>query len=224
MVRKKLSAREGRGWLSGTLFCTHFRVAFMPQDSPKPDVRPSAQLLDSWQQNPSSHVLFSPCHAGQCRPGASGGSRRGFGLYWEGGGGYVKLHILGVISFHGLNLGLAFFTAGKLVNYWWPMITSFSCNVTCNMFLFIFYYDHVRCGWVMSIMMSVRNHWHESVQWISQISAMLFNLFQANTPRTEGVTFSPVLHQFDNLMHSSCFTKEVSDSVARGLDYAAEFS
>lgn len=38
MVRKKLTAREGRGWLSGTLFCTHFRVAFVPQDSPKPDV------------------------------------------------------------------------------------------------------------------------------------------------------------------------------------------
>lgn len=91
MVRKKLSAREGRGWLSGTLFCTHFRVAFVPQDSPKPDVRPSAQLLDASQQNPSSHVLLSPCHAGQCRPGAPGGSRRGFGLYWEGGGRWVKL-------------------------------------------------------------------------------------------------------------------------------------
>lgn len=38
MVRKKLTAREGRGWLSGTLFCTHFRVAFVPQDAPKPDV------------------------------------------------------------------------------------------------------------------------------------------------------------------------------------------
>ncbi|XP_037532647.1 myotubularin-related protein 11 [Nematolebias whitei] len=37
MVRKKLTAREGRGWLSGTLFCTHFRVAFVPQDGPKPD-------------------------------------------------------------------------------------------------------------------------------------------------------------------------------------------
>lgn len=44
MVRKKLTAREGRGWLSGTLFCTHFRVAFVPQDSPKPDVSPSEQL------------------------------------------------------------------------------------------------------------------------------------------------------------------------------------
>lgn len=41
MVRKKLTAREGRGWVSGTLFCTHFRVAFVPQDSPKPDVSPS---------------------------------------------------------------------------------------------------------------------------------------------------------------------------------------
>lgn len=37
MVRKKLTAREGRGWLSGTLFCTHFRVAFVPQDAPKSD-------------------------------------------------------------------------------------------------------------------------------------------------------------------------------------------
>ncbi|XP_077455061.1 myotubularin-related protein 11 isoform X2 [Stigmatopora argus] len=36
MVRKKLTAREGRGWLSGTLFCTAFRVAFVPQDAPKP--------------------------------------------------------------------------------------------------------------------------------------------------------------------------------------------
>ncbi len=44
MVRKKLTAREGRGWLSGTLFCTHFRVAFVPQDSPKPDVSHSEQL------------------------------------------------------------------------------------------------------------------------------------------------------------------------------------
>lgn len=44
MVRKKLTAREGRGWLSGTLFCTHFRVAFVPQDSPKPDVSPCGQL------------------------------------------------------------------------------------------------------------------------------------------------------------------------------------
>lgn len=91
MVRKKLSAREGRGWLSGTLFCTHFRVAFVPQDSPKPDVRPSAQLLDASRLNPSSHVMFSPCHAGQCRPVAPGGSRRGFGFYWEGGGRWVKL-------------------------------------------------------------------------------------------------------------------------------------
>lgn len=38
LVRKKLSAKEGGGWLSGTLFCTHFRVAFVPQDSQKPDV------------------------------------------------------------------------------------------------------------------------------------------------------------------------------------------
>ncbi|KTF81082.1 hypothetical protein cypCar_00029575, partial [Cyprinus carpio] len=37
LVRKKLSAKEGGGWLSGTLFCTHFRVAFVPQDSQKPD-------------------------------------------------------------------------------------------------------------------------------------------------------------------------------------------
>lgn len=57
MVRKKLSAREGRGWLSGTLFCTHFRVAFVPQDSPKPDVSPSAQLLDGSKLNPPSHMF-----------------------------------------------------------------------------------------------------------------------------------------------------------------------
>lgn len=47
MVRKKLTAREGRGWLSGTLFCTHFRVAFVPQDSPKPDVSLSEHLYCS---------------------------------------------------------------------------------------------------------------------------------------------------------------------------------
>ncbi|XP_038566610.1 myotubularin-related protein 11 [Micropterus salmoides] len=45
MVRKKLTAREGRGWLSGTLFCTHFRVAFVPQDSPKPDDNAEPVLL-----------------------------------------------------------------------------------------------------------------------------------------------------------------------------------
>ncbi|KAL3059963.1 hypothetical protein OYC64_014544 [Pagothenia borchgrevinki] len=45
MVRKKLSAREGRGWVSGTLFCTHFRVAFVPQDSPKPDDNADPVLL-----------------------------------------------------------------------------------------------------------------------------------------------------------------------------------
>ncbi|XP_034030135.1 myotubularin-related protein 11 isoform X2 [Thalassophryne amazonica] len=45
LVRKKLSAREGRGWLSGTLFCTHFRVAFVPQDSPKPDDNADPVLL-----------------------------------------------------------------------------------------------------------------------------------------------------------------------------------
>ncbi|CAK6958960.1 myotubularin-related protein 11 [Scomber scombrus] len=45
MVRKKLTAREGRGWLSGTLFCTHFRVAFVPQDSPKPDDNADPVLL-----------------------------------------------------------------------------------------------------------------------------------------------------------------------------------
>uniref|UniRef100_A0A8C9VAE3 Myotubularin related protein 11 n=1 Tax=Scleropages formosus TaxID=113540 RepID=A0A8C9VAE3_SCLFO len=37
LVRKKLSAAEGGGWLAGTLFCTHFRVAFVAQDSKKPD-------------------------------------------------------------------------------------------------------------------------------------------------------------------------------------------
>ncbi|XP_027142671.1 myotubularin-related protein 11 [Larimichthys crocea] len=45
MVRKKLTAREGRGWLSGTLFCTHFRVAFVPQDSPRPDDNADPVLL-----------------------------------------------------------------------------------------------------------------------------------------------------------------------------------
>ncbi|XP_077382185.1 myotubularin-related protein 11 isoform X2 [Festucalex cinctus] len=45
MVRKKLTAREGRGWLSGTLFCTHFRVAFVPQDAPKPDDNADPVLL-----------------------------------------------------------------------------------------------------------------------------------------------------------------------------------
>ncbi|XP_061573413.1 myotubularin-related protein 11 [Cololabis saira] len=45
MVRKKLTAREGRGWLSGTLFCTHFRVAFVPQDSPKVDDNADPVLL-----------------------------------------------------------------------------------------------------------------------------------------------------------------------------------
>ncbi|KAM7421445.1 hypothetical protein PAMA_015534 [Pampus argenteus] len=45
MVRKKLTAREGRGWLSGTLFCTQFRVAFVPQDSPKPDDNADPVLL-----------------------------------------------------------------------------------------------------------------------------------------------------------------------------------
>ncbi|KAJ8277827.1 hypothetical protein GJAV_G00080520 [Gymnothorax javanicus] len=38
LVRKKMSAREGGGWLAGTLFCTHFRVAFVPQDWQKPDI------------------------------------------------------------------------------------------------------------------------------------------------------------------------------------------
>lgn len=45
MVRKKLTAREGRGWLSGTLYCTHFRVAFVPQDSPNPDDNADLVLL-----------------------------------------------------------------------------------------------------------------------------------------------------------------------------------
>ncbi|KAF6727019.1 Myotubularin-related protein 10-B [Oryzias melastigma] len=45
MVRKKLTAREGRGWMSGTLFCTHFRVAFVPQDAPKPDDNTDPVLL-----------------------------------------------------------------------------------------------------------------------------------------------------------------------------------
>ncbi|XP_042160523.1 myotubularin-related protein 11 isoform X1 [Oncorhynchus tshawytscha] len=45
LVRKKLTAKEGGGWLSGTLFCTHFRVAFVPQDSPKPDDNADPVLL-----------------------------------------------------------------------------------------------------------------------------------------------------------------------------------
>ncbi|XP_064207198.1 myotubularin-related protein 11 isoform X1 [Anguilla rostrata] len=45
LVRKKLSAREGGGWLAGTLFCTHFRVAFVPQDCPKPDDNADPVLL-----------------------------------------------------------------------------------------------------------------------------------------------------------------------------------
>ncbi|KAM3872961.1 myotubularin-related protein 11 [Diretmus argenteus] len=45
LVRKKLCAREGGGWLAGTLFCTHFRVAFVPQDSPKPDDNADPVLL-----------------------------------------------------------------------------------------------------------------------------------------------------------------------------------
>ncbi|XP_049587448.1 myotubularin-related protein 11 isoform X1 [Syngnathus scovelli] len=45
MVRKKLTAREGRGWLSGTLFCTQFRVAFVPQDAPKADDNAEPILL-----------------------------------------------------------------------------------------------------------------------------------------------------------------------------------
>ncbi|XP_077432226.1 myotubularin-related protein 11 isoform X2 [Vanacampus margaritifer] len=45
MVRKKLTAREGRGWLSGTLFCTPFRVAFVPQDAPKADDNAEPLLL-----------------------------------------------------------------------------------------------------------------------------------------------------------------------------------
>uniref|UniRef100_A0A8C5G5A2 Myotubularin phosphatase domain-containing protein n=1 Tax=Gouania willdenowi TaxID=441366 RepID=A0A8C5G5A2_GOUWI len=45
MVRKKLSAREGRGWISGTLFCSHFRVAFVPQDGPKTDENADPMLL-----------------------------------------------------------------------------------------------------------------------------------------------------------------------------------
>jgi hypothetical protein len=51
LVRKKLTAREGGGWLAGTLFCTHFRVSFVPQDSPKPDVSARAQLSteDMWK-------------------------------------------------------------------------------------------------------------------------------------------------------------------------------
>ncbi|XP_028834744.1 myotubularin-related protein 11 isoform X2 [Denticeps clupeoides] len=45
LVRKKLSAKEGGGWLAGTLFCTDFRVAFVPQDSPKPNDNADPVLL-----------------------------------------------------------------------------------------------------------------------------------------------------------------------------------
>ncbi|KAL7835960.1 hypothetical protein SRHO_G00283070 [Serrasalmus rhombeus] len=45
LVRKKLSPKEGGGWLSGTLFCTHFRVAFVPQDSPRADDNADPVLL-----------------------------------------------------------------------------------------------------------------------------------------------------------------------------------
>ncbi|XP_062321416.1 myotubularin-related protein 11 [Osmerus eperlanus] len=45
LVRKKLTPREGGGWLAGTLFCTHFRVAFVPQDGPKPDDNADPVLL-----------------------------------------------------------------------------------------------------------------------------------------------------------------------------------
>ncbi|KAJ8290128.1 hypothetical protein GJAV_G00009010 [Gymnothorax javanicus] len=45
LVRKKMSAREGGGWLAGTLFCTHFRVAFVPQDWQKPDDNADPVLL-----------------------------------------------------------------------------------------------------------------------------------------------------------------------------------
>ncbi|XP_023657190.2 myotubularin-related protein 11 [Paramormyrops kingsleyae] len=45
LVRKKLSGVEGGGWLAGTLFCTHFRVAFVPQDSEKPDDNADPVLL-----------------------------------------------------------------------------------------------------------------------------------------------------------------------------------
>uniref|UniRef100_A0A672G3Z6 Myotubularin related protein 11 n=1 Tax=Salarias fasciatus TaxID=181472 RepID=A0A672G3Z6_SALFA len=45
LVRKKLASREGRGWLSGTLFCTPFRVAFTPQDGPRADDNADPVLL-----------------------------------------------------------------------------------------------------------------------------------------------------------------------------------
>uniref|UniRef100_A0A4W6BT05 Myotubularin related protein 11 n=1 Tax=Lates calcarifer TaxID=8187 RepID=A0A4W6BT05_LATCA len=62
MVRKKLTAREGRGWLSGTLFCTHFRVAFVPQDSPKPDVSKYIFLGPNRTKlvTPNSSLKFTP--------------------------------------------------------------------------------------------------------------------------------------------------------------------
>ncbi|KPP74803.1 myotubularin-related protein 11-like [Scleropages formosus] len=46
LVRKKLSVREGGGWRSGTLFCTHFRVAFVPKDSPKRDENTDLVFLE----------------------------------------------------------------------------------------------------------------------------------------------------------------------------------
>ncbi|TRY60001.1 hypothetical protein DNTS_020259 [Danionella cerebrum] len=45
LVRKKLSAKEGGGWLPGTLFCTHFRVAFVPQDNQKSNDNTDPVLL-----------------------------------------------------------------------------------------------------------------------------------------------------------------------------------
>uniref|UniRef100_A0A8C9RCS6 Myotubularin related protein 11 n=1 Tax=Scleropages formosus TaxID=113540 RepID=A0A8C9RCS6_SCLFO len=46
LVRKKLSVRGGGGWRSGTLFCTHFRVAFVPKDSPKRDENTDLVFLE----------------------------------------------------------------------------------------------------------------------------------------------------------------------------------
>nr|XP_023686263.1 myotubularin-related protein 11-like isoform X1 [Paramormyrops kingsleyae] len=46
LVRKKLPCREGGGWLAGTLFCTPFRVAFVPQDDLKRDEDTDPILLE----------------------------------------------------------------------------------------------------------------------------------------------------------------------------------
>ncbi|XP_066577691.1 myotubularin-related protein 11 [Amia ocellicauda] len=45
LVKKKLCGPDGGGWLAGTLFCTHFRVAFVPEDSPPAEDNADPVLL-----------------------------------------------------------------------------------------------------------------------------------------------------------------------------------